>query len=415
MSTRALQFELLLNGILHPTTGAPLAAGTVDFYAAGTTTAKNVWTSKAKAGAATSVTLGADGTKQIYGDGEYKLVVKDSAGATHYTWDNVRCQYPNFSVVTKTANYTATIDDDVILVNTSGGARTITLPAAATVGHAIIIKNIGANNCVIDGDGSETIDGSATYTITTQNETVTLMSDGSNWYVSVTLTKSLIDGMGYAADAEASDTYVITLSPAPAALYAGMIVSFKANTANTGAATLNVNALGAKNILKKNDQALVTGDIEASQIVVVIYDGTSWQMVSQLAGGINVATDIGAALSVLGTNSAGTALEWTTNVTRIKTGTYTGDGSTSKAITGVGFQPKFVMIWDHTSIVTPAASNCYMKLDQSWGDIAYRMHDATAAANQINSLDADGFTVDDAGTDADPNRNGRVYDYLLLG
>ena len=90
-------------------------------------------------------------------------------------------------------------------------------------------------------------------------------------------------GAQYAADAGASDTYVITLAPVPAALFDGMIVSFKANTINTGAATLNVNALGAKTIKKNHDQDLATGDIESGQKVLVQYDGTNFQMLSQTA------------------------------------------------------------------------------------------------------------------------------------
>lgn len=84
----------------------------------------------------------------------------------------------------------------------------------------------------------------------------------------------------YAADAGANDTYAITLTPAPAAYTTGMVVRFKANTANTGAATLNVNALGAKTIKKDSNQDLVTGDIKASQFVEVIYDGTNFQLIS---------------------------------------------------------------------------------------------------------------------------------------
>lgn len=89
----------------------------------------------------------------------------------------------------------------------------------------------------------------------------------------------------YAADAGSNDTYAITLSPAPASYTAitGLPINFKANTANTGAATLNVNSLGAKTIKKFNDQDLATGDIEASQIVTVVYDGTNFQMQSQVA------------------------------------------------------------------------------------------------------------------------------------
>jgi len=86
----------------------------------------------------------------------------------------------------------------------------------------------------------------------------------------------------YAADAEASDTYVITLSPVPAAYFAGMMITFKANTANTGACTIDVNELGAKSIKKQLDQSLADGDIKAGQLVALIYDGTNFQMLSQL-------------------------------------------------------------------------------------------------------------------------------------
>lgn len=84
----------------------------------------------------------------------------------------------------------------------------------------------------------------------------------------------------YAADAQASDAYAITVSPAPSAYAAGQSFLFKANTANTGGASLNVNSLGAKTILKSTDQALATGDIEVGSIVEVVYDGASFQMVS---------------------------------------------------------------------------------------------------------------------------------------
>jgi len=89
----------------------------------------------------------------------------------------------------------------------------------------------------------------------------------------------------YAASAAGTDTYAITLSPAPAAYVNGMVVNFKADVANTGAATLNVNSLGAVDITKYHDVALATGDIEANQIVTVIYNSSTakFQMVSQIA------------------------------------------------------------------------------------------------------------------------------------
>lgn len=92
-----------------------------------------------------------------------------------------------------------------------------------------------------------------------------------------------LDAIRYGADAGSSDAYEITLDPAPEAYYAGMRVGFKANTANTAGATLNVNGLGAKTIKKLHDQTLADGDIEVGQVVCVIYDGTDFQMQSQIA------------------------------------------------------------------------------------------------------------------------------------
>ncbi|MBB6217489.1 hypothetical protein HNQ80_003610 [Anaerosolibacter carboniphilus] len=83
----------------------------------------------------------------------------------------------------------------------------------------------------------------------------------------------------YAVNTSASDSYIITI-PGITAYTAGMIVSFKATIANTTAATLNINNLGAKAIKKNVTADLETGDIVANQIVQVIYDGTNFQLLS---------------------------------------------------------------------------------------------------------------------------------------
>jgi hypothetical protein len=87
----------------------------------------------------------------------------------------------------------------------------------------------------------------------------------------------------YAADAGSTDSYAITVSGV-SAYVTGQTFKFKANTANTGACTLNVSALGAKTIKKDVTTDLATGDILANQIVTVIYDGTNMQMVSAPSG-----------------------------------------------------------------------------------------------------------------------------------
>ena len=56
--------------------------------------------------------------------------------------------------------------------------------------------------------------------------------------------------------------------------------------ANTGATTINLNSLGAKAITKKGTTALAAGDIPASTMFEIAYDGTRFQL-------LNVGTDVG--------------------------------------------------------------------------------------------------------------------------
>jgi hypothetical protein len=94
----------------------------------------------------------------------------------------------------------------------------------------------------------------------------------------------------YGVDLGMTDAYAITMSPVPASYTTGMVVRFKARTANLGDATLDVNVLGAKPILKHKDLALTDGDIQAGQIVTVVYDSDlqsgsgGWQLQSQTGG-----------------------------------------------------------------------------------------------------------------------------------
>lgn len=84
-------------------------------------------------------------------------------------------------------------------------------------------------------------------------------------------------------DAGSTDTYACSFSPAPSSYVSGVTYRFVANTVNTGAATINFNSLGAKTIKKLHDQDLADGDIESGSVVVLVYDGTNMQMVSQIA------------------------------------------------------------------------------------------------------------------------------------
>ncbi len=90
------------------------------------------------------------------------------------------------------------------------------------------------------------------------------------------------NSLSYALASGAGGNYAVTL-PLYNGYRPGMIVSFAASSANGGNVTLNVNGLGAKTVLKNLNEPLVSGDIRNGQVVSVIYDGTNFQVLSQLA------------------------------------------------------------------------------------------------------------------------------------
>jgi hypothetical protein len=90
------------------------------------------------------------------------------------------------NVVSKTGAYTATASDHVILCDASGGAFTITLPAASGVTGLILhVKKTDSSGSAvtIDGNSAETIDGDLTIDLSLQYESVTIVSDGTSWHI----------------------------------------------------------------------------------------------------------------------------------------------------------------------------------------------------------------------------------------
>lgn len=83
----------------------------------------------------------------------------------------------------------------------------------------------------------------------------------------------------YAGTSSGTNTITCSLSPAITAYATGMVIRFKAGGANTGAATVNVNSVGAKDIKKDVSTALASGDIASGQMVTLAYDGTNFQLI----------------------------------------------------------------------------------------------------------------------------------------
>jgi hypothetical protein len=89
--------------------------------------------------------------------------------------------------------------------------------------------------------------------------------------------------------ASGTDTYTVTISPPSPGYTTGIdaitaysteyryIITF--TNANTGAATLNINSIGAKAIVKQGNSALAANDIRAGQVMELHYDGTNLQII----------------------------------------------------------------------------------------------------------------------------------------
>jgi hypothetical protein len=83
-------------------------------------------------------------------------------------------------------NTTLDETNSVELVDASGGAITITLPAAANVTNRHYwIKKIDSsgNSVTVDGNGAETIDGSATAILSVQYDAIHIVCDGTGWHI----------------------------------------------------------------------------------------------------------------------------------------------------------------------------------------------------------------------------------------
>jgi len=87
-----------------------------------------------------------------------------------------------------------------------------------------------------------------------------------------------------------TDTLVGTLAPALTAYATGNLFSFVAVNTNTGATTININSLGAKNVTKQGSTALIAGDIVSGQVYLIEYDGTRFQLLNPTNVGVSLST-----------------------------------------------------------------------------------------------------------------------------
>ncbi len=141
-------------------------------------TALNIWTDIGKS--VRLYTNNVFGLPLLAASNNQNIGIKDSVPNSTLTVNGSLSMY----YTTVSSNYTV-LDRDYSIF--ASGTITISLPTAAgCAGRIYIIKNTSTGAITIDPDGSETIDGSSTKILTTQNETAALQSNGTNWHIIAT-------------------------------------------------------------------------------------------------------------------------------------------------------------------------------------------------------------------------------------
>lgn len=131
----------------------------------------------------------------------------------------------------------------------------------------------GLSTCILK-DGTQTV----TANIPFANFRLTGVGAGTALTDAANVSQVQNRTSGYAATS-GTDTYTASFTPTITAYATGQLLALNFGNANTGAATINVDGLGAKSLTKNGTSDLVSGDVNASEIRMAVYDGTRFQLI----------------------------------------------------------------------------------------------------------------------------------------
>lgn len=154
-------------------------------------------------------------------------------------------------------------------------------PGPYAAGQSLLVSfantNTGAATLNVNGLGAKAIKKDISTAIAAGDivagRVYELRYDGTNFQLNEVATPAYVVTAG-------ADTMTATAIPAPTSYVAGMAYDVKIGVTNTGAATINLNGLGAKAVKKSPAVALVAGDLVANSIYRMVYDGTNFQVVT---------------------------------------------------------------------------------------------------------------------------------------
>ena len=130
------------------------------------------------------------------------------------------------------------------------------------------------------------------------SERAEFASIGSAFDKMPTITQLLTNSSSMGIDSGSVNAYLVTVAAGVVALTDGMEVVFKAANTATGAATINVNTLGLKSIVRPDGSTLQAGDIAAGQYIAMRYSTAmgAFQITSGVSAA-NTAAAVALALS----------------------------------------------------------------------------------------------------------------------
>lgn len=163
--------------------------------------------------------------------------------------------------------------------------------------------------------------------------------------------------LNYAPDSGAANAYAVTPVPAITSYVAGQAVMLKPANANSGAATLAVSGLTAKNIKLPDGTNPGANAMLTTGIYTLVYDGTNFILTNPaITGGMAILASRGTTLASASTVDLGAADSDYVEISGTTTITSFGSTTTRNHV-WVKFQGALTLTHNGTSLILPSGAN----------------------------------------------------------
>lgn len=248
-------------------------------------------------GSMATINTSGNATHVLYGDGSFApLPVSPSA--------------PVQSVAGKTGDVTLASSDITDAASANTASKIVIRDASGNFSAGTITANLSGNATNVTGTVALANGGTGATTAAAARTALGAASSGANTDITSINGNARQASILMASQTAGTTTaYTLANSPALAALSAGQTIFLRINATNTGAATVNVDGLGAKSIFSMmTGSTLAAGDLKIGTSVRLTYDGTQWlaEIPAQFysASALNCGTSITARNSVTCPNIA---------------------------------------------------------------------------------------------------------------